>query len=136
MFFSKKAVVTLTTFSLIIVASILILSFTFFYYGISTDRAEEYNARVELLTSIDIFRSHMLSLLVHDNSSLYYNSSWEPATTEFQLSGNHIYARQFLDSEVVIINATTLGFNFCDYYVYYPIRTGFFMYNGSCISYS
>ena len=136
MFKTRKGIVTITTFSLIIVASVLILAFAFFFYDLTKERSLEYKASIELITSINVLRSELVSLLPYENSSLIYNSTLDPSIIELQLNRNYIYGRSFEHSKPVVVNTTTLGFQFCSNYVYYPSISGNFTYNGSCISLS
>ena len=62
--YNKKAVVTLTTFSLIVIIAILMVIFSYFYYNYSKTEVISNNSEIELTLSLISFRSELVNLVV------------------------------------------------------------------------
>jgi hypothetical protein len=134
MFISKKGIVSVSMFSLIIVASLLVLTFSVYFYDLNKERSNQYNLRIELINSINTLRSELVSLIPYTNSSLLYNSTLDSDSLILELNRNYIYGQEFIDGTKSQVNISTTGFLFCESYTYYPASLGNFSYNGSCMS--
>ena len=75
---NKKAVVSLATFSLIVLIIILILTFSYFFYGVAKERSEDEIKTIELLNSMQSFRSELTNLVTRSNSNVTYVSEIDP----------------------------------------------------------
>lgn len=131
---NKKAIVTMTTFSLIILAALLVLSFSYFYYDLSTKRALEENSKIELINSINSFRSALNSLILFDNSSLNYISNLDSDSILLVFDNGSIIGSYDLGFNIITLETSSLGIQSCLKIEFEPSFGGNFYYNGTCIS--
>ncbi|MDA3856506.1 MAG: hypothetical protein PF569_09705 [Candidatus Woesearchaeota archaeon] len=131
--FSKKGVASFATFSLIIILCILVLSFSFGYYNSSKEDMIILSEKAAMIKSMSNFRSELLNVVVYNGSSLEYVDFFSN-NLEVILQDNFIHSSYAQNGEIVEVNISTLGPNFCSVY---NVSFGFssiYSFNGSCIS--
>lgn len=131
--FKKKAVISITIFSLLIMLFCLLLAGTYSYYSDSKYLIEEINTKQEILNSISSFRVDLLKLITQNNSNMTYSNSLDPLYIDITLKNTTISGEVLLKKNNVELNMSSLGVLFCDEYTFSPSVETIFSYNDSCV---
>jgi len=132
---SKKTIVSITTFALILVLAISLFIGTIFLTDTLKEKVLIKNKNQEVLNSVQTFRSQLLDVISKNNSNLTYNNKYDLESIKINLENKTISGiDKSLKFEIIEINISTLGMKFCTNYSFYPVGNTSFNYNGSCIS--
>ncbi len=132
--YNKRGVVSITTFSLVILLAFSIYLFSsWYYYSYKTDYVVEIK-KEELLNSVSTYRSDMLNLVLNQGSNLTYENNLDSLETTIYLDNMTITGKQVYNNDYIVVNISTLGFQFCSNYSFYPRVATVFEYDGTCVS--
>lgn len=130
----KKGVVSLTTFSFIMIVLSIMLVFSYSFYSEYKLKAEISLREEALLNSMISFRSELLNDLVYNNSNFTYSNSMDSSNIQIAIINSTFVASEIYEGQLVSKNVSILGNYFCDNYIFYPYNANIFSYNGSCVS--
>ncbi|MCA9459670.1 MAG: hypothetical protein KC550_03935 [Nanoarchaeota archaeon] len=135
-FNSKKSVVSLTTYIMILFLSLLILIFSQNFYSNSKSDVILKIDEKEVLNSVLMFRESMLNLASYSDSNLTYVNNYDLPEIEIFLddNGKKIVGKMSSGLLDVSSNISSLGLSFCSNYSFSPVIITEFNFNGSCIS--
>jgi len=129
----KKALVGLTTYSLILILMIVLLISSISFYDTSKEDILLKNKKQEILNSILTFRSDLINIISTNNSNLTYINSYDVESIIIYLENTSIIGEDLSLNEKVKINITSLGIGFCSSYNFSSNINVTFTYNGTCI---
>ena len=132
--FNKRGVVSIATFSLIILILLIVLGFSYDYYDDSKLETHKILKEQELIYSLGSFRAELLSIVAYENSNLTYMSNLDSQEISIMLTNNSITGEQICKGQLVTTNISSLGIDFCNDYTFYPSGSTNFLFNGSCVS--
>ena len=130
---SKRGIVSLTTFSLLIVVMVLVIIFSYNYYSTSKDKFELKIKKEEVLNSVISFRSSLIDLNALNNSYINYTNSIDDLNIEIILRDKIISGNLLFNENNIQINISSLSILFCDTYTFNPKVTNTFYNNDTCI---
>lgn len=131
---NKKAIVTLTMFSMIIISVLFILLFSYYFYDYVKENGINSQKEQEVLNSLTSFRAEILNLIPYNNSNMTYSNSLDPLDIQIYASGTSLIGTGDTGKLLVSREITTLGFNFCSNYTITPHLNTTLIHNSSCIS--
>ena len=134
MYAKKKGVVSLTTFSLILVILFVLLTGSYGFYNKLNIDTQIISAKKENMIYALNLRAKLIELNYVPNSTLIYEEFFKYTNAQIDLSNNTISVYQFVGSQKVEVEISSLGVPFCSNYVVYPAETTVFSFDGSCIS--
>jgi hypothetical protein len=129
----KRAVVSITTFSLMLMILLTLFTASYFYSEISKDKVLVEYKKEELLNSMLLFRSEMLNLVTKINSTSNYQNTFDNADTKLTLSSGSISAKGIVENILVNYEISSLGLVFCSNYEFVPAQGAIFSFDGYCI---
>lgn len=130
----KKGIVSLITFSLLILIFLLIVIGSFNYYSDSKSESSIKLKEIEILTAISSIRSELISLYVDTNSSLNYSSKLIDANLLIKLNNSQISGISIFEEKYITVLISGFGIQFCSSYEFYLVENTQFNFNGSCIN--
>lgn len=130
----RKGVASLTTFSLIIVLFILVFLFVYSIYNSQKSESEILKAELENVNAVLSLRNQIRDMVMHNNSNLTYNNTFEDDDIQIILQDDVMIARQDLRNKRVEENISSVGISFCSTYTIYPSAEVKFQFGGSCVS--
>lgn len=131
---NKKGLVSLITFSLLIVIFIFIFSSSYYYYSTSKVESKLIVKQIDIQNVLISFRADLLNLVSHKNSTLNYTNLYVSDSFSIKLNNSKISGIDYFEENLIQKNISNLGINFCSSYTIYPVITNIFYFNGSCIS--
>ena len=133
---NKRAIVGLTTYSLLILIFILILTGSYYFSDKYKTQDKETNAKLEIFNSLSSLRTSLIDLTSNINSSLIYENIYDLDSIIIYLNNNSINGKIEDNNIYVTGNISSMGLIFCSNYSLSPISKNNFYFNGSCISLS
>jgi len=133
MFNNKRGVVSLITYTFLLLFLLISFSGFFVFYLDAKSDAENLIRSSENLNALLTFRSELINLLVYENSSLNYSDLYVSEEVEIILSNYSLSGRQVTSSEIIVINVSNLGIDFCGNLSFYPSVGANFVNSGSCV---
>lgn len=130
---NRRGVVSISTFSFVILILIAILIFSYDFYTDSKDISLKQIKEQELLNSIASFRAELIQLSSNVNSTINYTNNLDSVDIVLNLNDDIISAKQEMSNEYIILNMSTLGLSFCSSANVSPSFEIVAHYNGSCI---
>lgn len=131
---NKRAIVGLTTFSLLILIFISIFIGSFYFASKFKTNAEELNSKVELENSLYSLRSSLLELTFKDNSSENYSNKFDSNDVIIEIDNSTMSGIISYGNVYIEENISSMGIEFCSNYNISPTFNSDFFFNGSCIS--
>lgn len=129
---NKKAIVTLTMFSFIVITVFFVLLFSYFSFDYIKITGEEKIVEKEVLNSLTSLRSELLPLIVYNNSNLTYMNELD-SDIIINITTNVLSAKKYTSNNLISYSISTLGIDFCSNYQVYPNINTTYVFNGSCI---
>lgn len=134
MYHSKKALVGLNTFALIVLLSVALVFFTYYFYIESARDYKELNSLNECQNILLNFRSELLNLITHSNSTITYQNTLVEQNYLITIQSTQILCEHDTDFSIVSSDLTNFGIEFCEEYNFYPLQANTFHFNSTCIS--
>lgn len=131
--FKRKAIVSLNTFTLLLILYLLIFIASYSFYHESKQDSELKLKELECLNSALSFRSEIIQILKYPNSTLIYINNYKNDNILIKITNTSITSKQELNFAVAEINISTLGINFCSQYNFTESENILISYNGSCV---
>lgn len=129
----RKAIVSLTTFALILMVLISLFTVSYFYSENSKSKVLAQYKKEELLNAELLFRSEMLNLVTKVNSTSNYKDVFVGTDVRFSVSSNSISGVGRVNNILVNYDISTLGIVFCSSYEFVPAESTLFFFDGYCI---
>lgn len=133
-FCSKKAIVSLTSYIMILFLLVLIMIFSYNFYSDYRLKALTKIEEMEVLNSALMFRESMLNVVIYSNSNLTYLNKYDLEEIQIYLDGRRIIAKMSSGLLDVNSNISSLGVPFCSNYSFSPVLETKFNFNGTCVS--
>lgn len=130
----KRGVVTISTFSFIILILLSLFGLMYYFYSEYTEDLNILNTEKELLNSMQSFRSQILELILVDNSSLRYSNNLDRQDMILYVNNSNIYGETFYEDVLISKKISLYGIKFCSSYAFSSVNVNDFYFNGSCIS--
>jgi len=131
MYKQKKAIVSLSTYVIMLSVLILILIFSFGFYQTSKNQILEIKTQEQVLNSILSFRNNILEIS-NINTNLTYQSTLDSPNIKLKIINNTIIG-ELITNKLIITQTESSLTNFCSDFEFYPtIKTQFYN-NGTCI---
>ena len=130
---NKRAIVGLTTFSLLILVLILILVGVYYFSNTYKTQDKNLAAKAELDNSLYSLRSSLIDLTTQVNSTIIYQNKYDIDYIKIILNNSQIQGELVYDDIYIKSNISTMGLDFCSNYIISPIGKNTFYFNGSCI---
>jgi len=131
MYKQKKAIVSLSTYTIMLSVLILILIFSFGFYETSKTQILEINTQEQVLNSVLSFRSNILESL-NENTTLTYQSTLDSPNIKLKIINNKIIGEIIFKENKITQTESSLT-NFCSDFEFYPTAITNFYFNGTCI---
>jgi len=131
---NKRAIVGLSTFSLLILIFILILIGSYYFSNKYTTQDKNLIAKIELENSLTSFRSSLIDITVYNNSYLVYKNNYGLGSIAIYLNNTLISGVLDDGDYYAKTNISSLGLKFCSNYTISSKVMSQFYFNGSCIS--
>ena len=131
---NKRAIVGLSTFSLLIFMLILILVSTYYFSDKYTIQNRNFIAKSELDNSLFSLRSSLIDIVSNNNSYLIYQNNYDISKIKINLNDKYISGTIDRGYSYAKTNISSLGLEFCSSYQISPKAKTKFYFNGSCIS--
>ncbi len=131
--FTRRGNVSIITFSLMISLYFLIFLSSYIYYSNEVDSFENKIHKVEVINSLYSIRSSLVELISVTNNTLNYTDYSNVGLSKFVLDSSYIYGSIYSEKEVIELNISTLGVDFCSRYIVDSNLQINFYFNGSCI---
>jgi hypothetical protein len=130
----KRAVVSLATYSLILVLLVSLLVFSFYFKGVYENNSKEKTYEIDALNSASSLRNSLINLMQNENTNVTYSNPTDDTNIYLVLNDSNIIAFKETEDILVEVSVTNFGVDFCDYYEVSPLLRTTFNYNGSCIA--
>lgn len=134
--FNKKGLVSVTTFSFIVLLFISLVLTMYFFYSTSTQSFKEQIKQREILESVSKLKAELIVLSGDVNSTLNYTDEYALNQIEIELNSSNITAT-YSNNDFKVEETTNLyGLTFCSNATRLLISETIYYFNGSCISVS
>ncbi len=130
---SRKGIVSITTYTLIIFLMVVLFFGVFSFYNNTKLNAQNAGLKLEIMNSLLTFRSDLLNLAVFNNSNISYFDRNYDLNLIVYLENKTITGAYLTDTSRVEVNISTLGLRFCDKYSVSFESLKIFSNNGSCV---
>lgn len=131
--FRKKAIISITTFSLYL---LILFSIFVFSYNFYIDSKEDFSYLVkeeEILNCVQLLRDDLISIAKVTNSSIVHNDFSCPDNLVFVLENKNILAKFNFNDNLYESNFSLYGIGFCQNYYFIANSYVVFKNQGNCI---
>jgi len=131
--FNKKCVVSISTYTIILLILVLVFIGTYSSYISNKKDSLTFKYEKDLFISLTKFRSEIINIVERNNSKIDYIDKYSINSVNISINGNKLCGMIIESDGYAKLNISTLGLPFCSNYSFYPKVLTTFIFNGSCI---